>query len=124
MSSEMCSGVSFCGAPAGAHPGHIQGARPEKDPRAAGVLRGRVRRTIPRHPRSAAGVRRTSLARVVVDLNEIQIVCLGVTCAVRTRRPCISPCPIRGSGRGSTGFIWIRRSETRETAESFLLAVV
>ena len=79
MSSEMCSGVSFCGAPAGAHPGHIQGARPEKDPRAAGVLRGRVRRTIPRHPRSAAGVRRTSLARVVVDLN-------CVTCAVRTAK--------------------------------------
>ena len=79
MSSEMCSGVSFCGAPAGAHPGHIQGARPEKDPRAAGVLRGRVRRTIPRHPRSAAGVRRTSLARVVVSTSTKFKLCVWVS---------------------------------------------
>ena len=113
----MCSGVSFCGAPAGAHPGHIQGARPEKDPRAAGVLRGRVRRTIPRHPRSAAGVR-AHIARArrrrpqLCQLSRVR--CEHEDLAFR-------PAPY-GSGRGSTRFyfiIWIfRRSETRETAES------
>ena len=82
MSSEMCSGVSFCGAPAGAHPGHIQGARPEKDPRAAGVLRG-VRRTsdIALLPECDAHRSRASSSTSIVS------------CAVRRHEDLAFPCP-------------------------------